>query len=76
MITLSVHTYRDAAPPVPLARRFDRLGGSLGRSPGNELVLDDPGKYISRIHARIEYRDGGSRAGAASASGSTCTTSW
>jgi type VI secretion system FHA domain protein len=59
MITLSVHTYRDAAPPVPLARRFDRLGGSLGRSPGNELVLDDPGKYISRIHARIEYRDGG-----------------
>jgi len=59
MITLSVHTYRDAAPLVPLARRFDRLGGSLGRSPGNELVLDDPGKYISRIHARIEYRDGG-----------------
>jgi type VI secretion system FHA domain protein len=59
MITLSVHSYRDAPPPVPLARRFDRLGGSLGRSPGNELVLDDPGKYISRIHARIEYRDGG-----------------
>jgi type VI secretion system FHA domain protein len=59
MITLSVHTYRDAAPLIPLARRFDRLGGSLGRSPGNELVLDDPGKYISRIHARIEYRDGG-----------------
>jgi type VI secretion system FHA domain protein len=58
-ITLSVHTYRDAAPPLPLARRFDRLGGSLGRSPGNDLVLDDPGKYISRIHARIEYRDGG-----------------
>jgi len=58
-ITLSVQTYRDAALPQPLARRFDRLGGSLGRAPGNELVLDDPGKYISRIHARIEYRDGG-----------------
>jgi predicted component of type VI protein secretion system len=58
-ITLSVHTYRNAAPPQALSRRFDRLGGALGRAPGNELVLDDPGKYISRIHARIEYRDGG-----------------
>jgi type VI secretion system FHA domain protein len=58
-ITLTVHSYRDAAPAAPLARRFDRLGGAIGRAPGNDLVLDDPGKYISRIHARIEYRDGG-----------------
>jgi type VI secretion system FHA domain protein len=58
-LTLSVHTYRDAAPAQALWRRFDRLGGALGRAPGNELVLDDPGKYISRVHARIEYRDGG-----------------
>src|SRR5437763_11830296 len=58
-ITLSVTSHRDAPPPLPLAHRFDRLGGSLGRAPGNDLVLDDPGKYISRIHARIEYRDGG-----------------
>ncbi|MCC2974187.1 type VI secretion system-associated FHA domain protein TagH [Massilia sp. IC2-476] len=57
-LTLSVHTYRDAAPSQPLFRRFDRLGGALGRSAGNELVLDDPGKYISRVHARIEFRDG------------------
>jgi FHA domain-containing protein/type VI secretion system protein len=58
-ITLSVHRYRDSAPAQPLFRRFDRLGGALGRGAGNELVLDDPTKYISRIHARIEYRDGG-----------------
>jgi type VI secretion system FHA domain protein len=58
-ITLSVLAYRNAPPPQALSRRFDRLGGALGRAPGNELVLDDPGKYISRIHARIEYRDGG-----------------
>ena len=58
-ITLSVLTYRDAAPAQALGRRFDRLGGAIGRAPGNELVLDDPGKYISRVHARIEYRDGG-----------------
>ena len=58
-ITLSVQTYRDAAPPAPLAARFDQLGGAIGRAVGNELVLDDPSKYISRVHARIEYRDGG-----------------
>jgi type VI secretion system FHA domain protein len=58
-ITLSVHRYRGDAPPQPLSHRYDRLGGTLGRAPGNDLVLDDPGKYISRQHARIEYRDGG-----------------
>ncbi|MBW8901291.1 MAG: type VI secretion system-associated FHA domain protein TagH [Massilia sp.] len=56
-ITLSVYTYRNAAPAQALTRRFDRLGGAIGRAPGNDLVLDDPGKYISRLHARIEYRD-------------------
>ena len=57
--SLSVQVYRDATPAQPLSRRFDRLGGALGRAAGNELVLDDPGKYISRVHARVEYRDGG-----------------
>lgn len=56
-ILLSAYTYRNAAPAQALARRFDRLGGAIGRAPGNDLVLDDPGKYISRLHARIEYRD-------------------
>lgn len=58
-ITLSVQTYREEAPPLPLARRFDQLGGAIGRAAGNDLVLDDPSKYISRVHARIEFRDGG-----------------
>jgi type VI secretion system FHA domain protein len=58
-VLLTVHTYRNAVPADTLARRFDRLGGALGRAPGNDLVLDDPSKYISRIHARVEYRDGG-----------------
>jgi type VI secretion system FHA domain protein len=56
-IILSVYTYRNAAPAQALTRRFDRLGGAIGRAPGNDLVLDDPGKYISRLHARVEYRD-------------------
>ncbi len=58
-ITLSVHTYRNEAVPQALFRRFDRLGGALGRAVGNDLVLDDPGKYISRVHARVEFRDDG-----------------
>jgi type VI secretion system FHA domain protein len=56
-ITLSVYMYRNAAPAQALTRRFDQLGGVIGRAPGNDLVLDDPGKYISRLHARVEYRD-------------------
>jgi type VI secretion system protein len=58
-ITLSVQTYRNEALPLPMARRFDQLGGAIGRAVGNDLVLDDPSKYISRVHARIEFRDGG-----------------
>lgn len=58
-ITLSVQTYRDEALAVALAARFDQLGGAIGRAPGNALVLEDASKYISRVHARIEYLDGG-----------------
>ena len=58
-ITLNVQTYLDQAPAIPLAARFDQLGGAVGRAPGNTLVLEDASKYISRVHARIEYLDGG-----------------
>lgn len=58
-IILSVQTYNNEAPPVALAARFDQLGGAIGRAAGNALVLDDPSKYISRVHARIDYQDGG-----------------
>lgn len=58
-ISLEVQAYRGVAPMPPLGRRFDRSGGVLGRGAGSDLVLDDPTKYISRAHARIEFRDGG-----------------
>lgn len=58
-ISLEVQAYRGVAPMPPLARRFDRGGGVLGRGAGSDLVLEDPTKYISRAHARIEFRDGG-----------------
>ncbi|QBE66699.1 type VI secretion system-associated FHA domain protein TagH [Pseudoduganella lutea] len=57
-ISLDVHTYRGAAPVPPVGRRFDR-DGVVGRAAGSDLVLDDPTKYISRAHARVEFRDGG-----------------
>ncbi|WP_338763075.1 type VI secretion system-associated FHA domain protein TagH [Massilia sp. METH4] len=58
-IILNVQAYRGVAPEPPLARRFERGGGVVGRGAGSDLVLDDPTKYISRAHARVELRDGG-----------------
>lgn len=56
LLNLRILSYRDQ--PVPLeAARFDGAGGSIGRSPDNALVLDDPGKYISRVHAQVAFRD-------------------
>ncbi|HWW72098.1 MAG TPA: FHA domain-containing protein, partial [Duganella sp.] len=58
MLTLNVLTYRNQPTPQALAGRFSDAGGALGRGPDNLLVLDDPGKYISRTHARVSCRDG------------------
>jgi len=58
-ITLRVHTYRNEALPQPVVKRFDQLGGAIGRSVGNDLILEDPSKYISRVHAKIDFHDAG-----------------
>jgi len=58
MLTLNVLTYRNQPTPHALAARFTDVGGALGRGPDNLLVLDDPGKYISRTHARVSCRGG------------------
>ena len=58
-LTLRILTYRDQPVPGTAAGRFGDAGGSLGRSPDNTLVLDDPGKYVSRVHATVSWRDGG-----------------
>lgn len=58
-ILLQVQSYLNQALPQLLSRCFDATGGTLGRSVDNQLVLEDPTKYISRIHARIEFHDGG-----------------
>jgi type VI secretion system protein len=57
-LTLRVQTYRKQAPAVPVERRFDQLGGTIGRAAGNDLELPDPGKYISRNHSKIDFAEG------------------
>ncbi|HEK0905331.1 TPA: type VI secretion system-associated FHA domain protein TagH [Pseudomonas putida] len=57
-VKLWVERYRGQLPATELACLID-VAGTLGRALGNDLVLDDPGKYISRSHARVERREGG-----------------
>ncbi len=37
---------------------FSENGGSIGRGANNAWVLDDPEKYMSSVHARIDYDNG------------------
>ena len=57
-LTLRIQSYRKQAPAAPVERRFDQLGGTIGRAAGNDLELPDPGKYISRNHSKIDFADG------------------
>ncbi|WP_225782384.1 type VI secretion system-associated FHA domain protein TagH [Xenophilus sp. Marseille-Q4582] len=38
--------------------RFGPEGGTLGRADTNTLVLSDPDRTVSRVHAQVLYRDG------------------
>ncbi|MDB6000050.1 MAG: hypothetical protein JWP52_1749, partial [Rhizobacter sp.] len=58
MITLTILTYNDA-PTEHLSAGFDELGGSIGRADNNQLVLPDPERTISRVHAQVVFRGGG-----------------
>jgi len=58
LLTLRILTYRNAPVPAAPAVRFDGAGGAIGRSPDNTLALDDPSKYISRVHARVLAQGG------------------
>ncbi|UXH76145.1 type VI secretion system-associated FHA domain protein TagH [Roseateles amylovorans] len=56
MLTLTVVNGPAASP---LSARFDELGGTIGRADSNLLVLPDPGRTISRVHAQVVYRRNG-----------------
>ena len=57
MIVLTVLSY-SGVPAEGLCARFDELGGTIGRADNNQLVLPDPERSISRLHAKIVFRSG------------------
>ncbi len=52
MIVLTVLSYNGTAASDP-ACTFDELGGTVGRADSNQLVLPDPERTVSRVHARV-----------------------
>lgn len=59
MITLTVFAFNGAPSAEHLSAGFDELGGTIGRADTNQLVLPDPERSISRVHAQVVYRNGG-----------------
>ena len=58
MIVLRVLSY-NGAPADGQQAQFDEIGGTIGRADSNQLVLPDPERTISRVHARVVFRGGG-----------------
>ncbi|MBX3604148.1 MAG: type VI secretion system-associated FHA domain protein TagH [Piscinibacter sp.] len=58
MIIITVVSYNGAPLAQPLAAQFDELGGNIGRADTNQLVLPDPERTISRVHAQVVFRGG------------------
>lgn len=57
MIVLSVTSFNGA--PVGIGPvSFDELGGTIGRATTNQLVLPDPDRTISRVHAHVVFKAG------------------
>ena len=56
MIRLNVTTYNGLPLSQPLSAQFDELGGDIGRADTNQLVLPDPERTVSRVHARVLFR--------------------
>lgn len=57
-ITLTVVNFNGQPPARMLSASFDELGGAIGRADSNQLVLDDPDRTVSRVHAQIVFRAG------------------
>ena len=58
MITLTVASFNGAPLTQPLTAHFDEMGGNIGRADNNQLVLPDPERTISRVHAQVVFRGG------------------
>ncbi|MEO5883106.1 MAG: FHA domain-containing protein, partial [Caldimonas sp.] len=57
MISISVSSYNGGAT-TPLSGHFDETGGNIGRGENNQLVLPDPDRTVSRVHAQVVFRNG------------------
>lgn len=58
MIIINVVSYNGSPLPQRLVGQFDELGGNIGRAENNQLVLPDPERTISRVHAQVVFRSG------------------
>ncbi|MBC7699621.1 type VI secretion system-associated FHA domain protein TagH [Aquabacterium sp.] len=58
MITLTILTF-NGGPTERLSASFDELGGTIGRADTNQLILPDPERTISRVHAQVAFRNDG-----------------
>jgi FHA domain-containing protein len=58
MIHIAVITRQGAPAGQAIAADFGANGGTIGRADTNTLVLDDPDRTVSRVHAQVLCRDG------------------
>lgn len=58
MIHIAVITRQGAPAGQSIAADFGPHGGTIGRADTNTLVLDDPDRTVSRVHAQVLCRDG------------------
>jgi FHA domain-containing protein len=56
-IRIDVVAIKGSAAAKPVGAMFDATGGTIGRVDSNKLVLDDPDRTVSRVHAQIVYRN-------------------
>lgn len=57
-LILRTISYKGLPPSQEISGLFDTQGGTIGRAPNNHLVLPDPEKFISRLHATIVFEAG------------------
>lgn len=55
---LELHAVRQPAHSSLVPSSFGPEGGTIGRSVDCTMVVPDPGKYISRVHANINFTAG------------------
>jgi type VI secretion system FHA domain protein len=57
VLKIAVVAVRGGAGGAGLFALFDATGGSIGRAKTNQLVLEDPDRTVSRVHAQVLCRD-------------------